>query len=78
VDGGQDFRSPPRKQLGKIPDTVSLGSHSHGQACRPVPVVGESDQGYQGEDRGGSVVLRSLLPGVPMVQTTQARQGNHD
>jgi hypothetical protein len=78
VDGGQDFRSLPRKRLGKIPATVSLGSDSHGQACRPVPVVGDSDRSYQGEPRGGSVVLGSLLPGVPMVQTAQARHGNQD
>jgi len=36
-------------------------------------VVGDFDLGYQGEHNGGSVVLRSLLPGIPMVQATQAR-----
>jgi len=36
-------------------------------------MVGDFDLGYQAEPNGGSVVLCSLLPGLPMVQNTQAR-----
>jgi hypothetical protein len=74
----QDSRNHSRKRFGKIPARVSLGLHSHGQTCCPGPFVGDSDHGYQGEHWGGSVVLRGLLPIVPMVQATQARDGNHD
>jgi hypothetical protein len=41
-----------------------------------VHLVDDLDLGYQGEHNGGSAVPRSLLPGVAMVQTTQAPTEN--
>ena len=78
MDSGHGFPQTPTETARTDSGHSVLGAASLGQVCSPVSVVGDFDLGYQGEHNGGGVVLRSLLPGVPMVQTTQERHGNHD
>jgi len=73
VDGGHGFPWTPTETAWTDSGHSVLGVASLGQVRSPVPGIGDFDLGDQGERNGGSLVLRSLLPGVPMVQTTQTR-----
>jgi len=77
VDGGHGFRQTPTETARTDSGDSVLGFASLGQNCSPVPVVGDSDHSYHGEKNGGREVLRRLLPGVAMMETTQARIRNH-
>src|SRR5260370_10790816 len=62
---------------GWIPATESLRGACFGVTCDVAHVTADSGCRYRERNNAWRELLRRLTPTVAMVQTTQARKGNH-